>query len=191
MEVAEQERLAVPRGHFLPRAGWRILVFLSSPSSSATIYHHVLARCAGLCYGRIRGKKADDDIAYVDTNLVGTGKIAQAAILGQAGGVWAASAGFDVRVIFFYRYYYFCFTLLPLRLLTFIVLQISTDEQSVLIKALDNKDATQASGVRAAGNKYFTLQLTDRSVYGKKGVRAFPLSSFILTDAYYRQMESL
>ena len=87
-----------------------------------------------------------------------------------------------MRLISFYRHYSYCPILLPLRLLTPFVLQISTDEQSVLIKALDNKDATQASGVRAAGNKYFTLQLTDRSVYGKKGVRGFhSLPSFSLT----------
>jgi hypothetical protein len=35
--------------------------------------------------------------AYVDTNLVGSGKIAKAAILGLAGGVWASSAGYTVR----------------------------------------------------------------------------------------------
>ena len=34
---------------------------------------------------------------YVDTNLVGTHKIAQAAIFGLAGGVWAASRGFTVH----------------------------------------------------------------------------------------------
>lgn len=34
--------------------------------------------------------------AYVDNNLIGTGSIAQAAILGQAGGVWATSSGFTV-----------------------------------------------------------------------------------------------
>lgn len=34
--------------------------------------------------------------AYVDTNLVGTGKVSQAAILGQQGGVWAISSGLQV-----------------------------------------------------------------------------------------------
>jgi hypothetical protein len=34
--------------------------------------------------------------AYVDNNLLGTGKIAKAAILGAGGGVWAASAGYTV-----------------------------------------------------------------------------------------------
>ncbi len=33
---------------------------------------------------------------YVDNNLVGTGKITQAAIIGLKGGVWATSADFNV-----------------------------------------------------------------------------------------------
>ncbi|KAK4698192.1 hypothetical protein P7C70_g8093, partial [Phenoliferia sp. Uapishka_3] len=33
----------------------------------------------------------------VDTNLLGTGRIDKAAILGQAGGVWATSPGFDTK----------------------------------------------------------------------------------------------
>lgn len=37
--------------------------------------------------------------AYVDSNLVGSGKVAEAAILGLAGGVWASSAGFTVRLV--------------------------------------------------------------------------------------------
>jgi hypothetical protein len=37
-------------------------------------------------------------VAYVDTNLVGTGKIAKAAILGLAGGVWATTPGFTVCI---------------------------------------------------------------------------------------------
>jgi profilin len=36
--------------------------------------------------------------AYVDTNLVGTGKIAKAAIIGQDGSSWACSQGFNVRL---------------------------------------------------------------------------------------------
>lgn len=34
--------------------------------------------------------------SYVDTNLVGTGNVTSAAIVGLKGGVWAASAGFTV-----------------------------------------------------------------------------------------------
>ena len=34
--------------------------------------------------------------SYVDTNLVGTGTVSQAAIVGLKGGVWASSSGFNV-----------------------------------------------------------------------------------------------
>ena len=37
--------------------------------------------------------------AYVDTNLVGSGKIHKAAIIGLQGGVWASSAGYTVRAL--------------------------------------------------------------------------------------------
>lgn len=33
---------------------------------------------------------------YVDNNMVGTGKLRAAAIIGQQGGVWATSSQFDV-----------------------------------------------------------------------------------------------
>lgn len=35
--------------------------------------------------------------AYVDTNLLGTGKVQKAAIFGLDGSQWATSAGFTVR----------------------------------------------------------------------------------------------
>ena len=35
---------------------------------------------------------------YVDTNLVGSGNVSKAAIVGLAGGVWASSPGYTVRV---------------------------------------------------------------------------------------------
>jgi profilin len=34
--------------------------------------------------------------SYVDTNLVGTGSVTKAAIVGHDGGSWAASAGFSI-----------------------------------------------------------------------------------------------
>ena len=39
--------------------------------------------------------------AYVDTNLVGTGKITKAAIHGHDGSLWATSKGFSVNTTFF------------------------------------------------------------------------------------------
>ncbi|KAL9940318.1 hypothetical protein V8E36_001023 [Tilletia maclaganii] len=78
---------------------------------------------------------------YVDTNLVGTKHIAKAAIIGLKGGVWATSPGFDV----------------------------SPEEQQALIHGFSDPSAVQASGLRLAGKKYFTLQVNDRSYYGKQG----------------------
>jgi len=78
--------------------------------------------------------------AYVDDNLVGSKKISRAAILGLQGGVWAISPGWS----------------------------LSPEEQTAAIKACDNREQTQASGIRLAGVKYFTLQATDKQVYGKK-----------------------
>ncbi|KAM0746979.1 profilin [Meredithblackwellia eburnea MCA 4105] len=79
--------------------------------------------------------------AYVDTNLLGTGKINKAAILGQQGGVWATSAGYD----------------------------LTADEQSKLVSAFNDPGSVQASGLHAAGQKFFALKADERSVYGKKG----------------------
>ncbi len=43
------------------------------------------------------------------------------------------------------------------------------------MNAFKDPTTTQASGIRLAGQKFFTLQANDRSVYGKKGVRhSFP-----------------
>ncbi|KAJ3534650.1 hypothetical protein NMY22_g6830 [Coprinellus aureogranulatus] len=79
--------------------------------------------------------------AYVDTNLVGSGKVTRAVILGQQGGVWASTPGFD----------------------------LSPEEQKAIINAFkSDPSAVQASGLRLAGNKFFTLQANDRSIYLKK-----------------------
>ncbi|KAG9219951.1 hypothetical protein CCMSSC00406_0006864 [Pleurotus cornucopiae] len=79
--------------------------------------------------------------AYVDTNLVGTGKVSQAAILGQQGGVWAISSG----------------------------LQISPEEQAAIVAAHKEVDHVLAHGIRIAGVKYFVISAVDRTVIGKKG----------------------
>ncbi|KAG8994491.1 profilin, required for normal timing of actin polymerization in response to thermal stress [Tulasnella sp. JGI-2019a] len=78
---------------------------------------------------------------YVDTNLVGSGKVTRAAILGQQGGVWATSSGFS----------------------------ITPTEQTAILNIFKNPENAQASGVRIAGTKYFALQVTDKFLYGKQG----------------------
>ncbi|KAF9077498.1 profilin [Rhodocollybia butyracea] len=97
--------------------------------------------------------------AYVDTNLVGSGKVSKAAILGAAGGVWASSAGFT----------------------------LSAEEQQAITKAHSNPAATQASGLKIAGMKYFTLQANERSIYLKKaadGVVVVKTKQAILVCVY-------
>ncbi|EJD07866.1 profilin [Fomitiporia mediterranea MF3/22] len=79
--------------------------------------------------------------AYVDDNLVGTGKISRAAILGLQGGVWASSAGYN----------------------------LTAEEQKAVVDSFARPDEAQAHGVKLAGQKFFTLQASDQHVYGKKG----------------------
>lgn len=78
---------------------------------------------------------------YVDNNLVGTGKVSQAAIIGLKGGVWATAAGFNV----------------------------APNEQQAIIGGFNDPSALQASGIYASGKKYLTLQANPRSIYGKAG----------------------
>ncbi|MGD3112296.1 profilin [Streptomyces sp. YGL11-2] len=78
--------------------------------------------------------------AYVDTNMVGSGKISQGAILGQEGAIWAASPG----------------------------LSISAGEQASIRKAFEDTEGTLALGLKIGGQKYFTLQANGRSIYLKK-----------------------
>ncbi|CAG8564941.1 11114_t:CDS:2, partial [Ambispora leptoticha] len=79
--------------------------------------------------------------SYVDTNLVGTGSIAEAAIHGHNGAVWATSKGFTVN----------------------------SAEFDTIIKAFNDPTNIQANGLHVNGVKYFTLRADDRSIYGKEG----------------------
>ncbi|KAF7313910.1 Profilin [Mycena chlorophos] len=79
--------------------------------------------------------------AYVDTNLLGTGKIHKAAILGLQGGVWASSAGYN----------------------------LSTDEQKAIIAAFTDPVSAQSNGLRLQGVKFFTTKADERVIHGKKG----------------------
>ncbi|KAI0029513.1 profilin [Vararia minispora EC-137] len=77
---------------------------------------------------------------YVDSNLIGTGRVHRAAILGLAGGVWATSAGFT----------------------------LSADEQKVILGGFLKPEMIQASGFRLEGQKYFTILAGERTIQGKK-----------------------
>ncbi|KAF7377457.1 Profilin [Mycena sanguinolenta] len=97
--------------------------------------------------------------AYVDTNLVGSGKVTKAAILGKQGGVWAASAGYT----------------------------LSPEEQKAIVDAFGNLANVQAHGVRLAGVKFFTQKADDRTIHGKKaadGCIIVPTVQAILVAEY-------
>jgi len=79
--------------------------------------------------------------AYVDQNLVGTGRIQQAAIIGLDGNTWATSAGFAV----------------------------APAEGKKVSGAFVNPSDIIASGVVLNNVKYLALRYDNRSIYGKKG----------------------
>lgn len=54
--------------------------------------------------------------------------------------------------------------------LTIHLSQLSPQEQKDIVASFSDKTKTQANGLRVAGQKFFTLQVSDRSVYLKKGV---------------------
>jgi len=78
---------------------------------------------------------------YVDSNLVGTGNVKKALIMGHDGSAWAATAGFS----------------------------ISATEAKKIINAFKDSSEVLASGIHIQGDKYMAIKSDDRSVYGKKG----------------------
>ncbi|KAG9072417.1 profilin, required for normal timing of actin polymerization in response to thermal stress [Linnemannia hyalina] len=79
--------------------------------------------------------------AYVDNNLVGTGKVAKAAIFGLDGSLWATSADFSV----------------------------SADEAKKLIAAFNDVSDIAAHGLHLTGIKYVFLRNPDQSIYARSG----------------------
>ncbi|KXN73393.1 profilin-2 [Conidiobolus coronatus NRRL 28638] len=79
--------------------------------------------------------------AYVDTSLIGTGKVSKAAIIGHDGNTWATSAGFTV----------------------------SPAEGAAIANGYTDANSIRGSGIHLNGEKYFTLRADDRSIYGKQG----------------------
>merc|ERR1711879_822759 len=77
---------------------------------------------------------------YVDTNLVGTGAVTQAAIIGHDGNTWATSAGFAV----------------------------SPANGAALANAFKDATAIRSNGFELAGTRYVTIRADDRSVYNEK-----------------------
>ena len=96
---------------------------------------------------------------YVDKQLVGTGHVTKAAIVGHDGSQWAATAGFAV----------------------------SAAEGKKLASGFADPSTAFANGVSVAGTKYVCIKADDRSQYGKKasgGVVCVKTNQAILIGLY-------
>ncbi|ORY23269.1 profilin [Naematelia encephala] len=98
--------------------------------------------------------------AYVDDQLLATGKISRAAILGKQGGIWAVSKGYT----------------------------LAQKEQDVIVKTLFTKpDEVRANGITLAGFKFMTIKAEPDEAIGRKGERGVfivPTKQAILVGEY-------
>ncbi|CAG8468655.1 9925_t:CDS:2 [Paraglomus brasilianum] len=97
---------------------------------------------------------------YVDNNLLGTGKISDAAIYGHDGSAWATSPGFSVKPVEF---------------------------RALFDGFKDDNSPLFGSGIRVNAVKYFTLKADARSCYGKlgdDGIIAVKTNQAILIGTY-------
>ncbi|KAG0322743.1 profilin, required for normal timing of actin polymerization in response to thermal stress [Linnemannia gamsii] len=103
--------------------------------------------------------------AYVDDNLVGTGKVAKAAIFGLNGSLWATSPDFA----------------------------ISGEEANKLISAFKDVSDIAANGLYLEGNKFVFLRNPDQSIYarnGATGITAFKTSQAVLVGYYNENQQA-
>jgi profilin len=100
--------------------------------------------------------------SYVDDQLLGTGKIAKAAIYGHDGVLWATSPDFS----------------------------LSKEEVLTLVEAFDKPDKIVTNGIYCGGTKYFALSHDDTNIHGKMvkkgsdGIVAFKTSKAIIIGTY-------
>lgn len=106
--------------------------------------------------------------AYVDDNLVGTGKVVEAAIHGLDGTPWASSNG--LKVLKVHRTHYQA----PPPLLTISPpSQVTKDEVEKLVLGCEDPQTALSSGLHLSGEKYITIKADNRSLCAKKGERGF------------------
>jgi len=79
--------------------------------------------------------------SYVDEQLVGTGNISKAAIIGLDGNAWAQSAGFALKA----------------------------GEGAKLAALFKKPTDAFAQGITVDNTKYLAIKADERSIYGKKG----------------------
>ncbi|GMR32769.1 hypothetical protein PMAYCL1PPCAC_02964, partial [Pristionchus mayeri] len=84
-------------------------------------------------------------VDFVNNNLVGSGNVSKAAIIGFDGSVWGKSDNF----------------------------KIGGEEAAAVARGFANKDGLLGSGLKFEGEKYFVLQADDDRVIGKKGGSGF------------------
>ncbi|GJQ12398.1 hypothetical protein GpartN1_g4354.t1 [Galdieria partita] len=82
---------------------------------------------------------------YVDQQLLGSGRVKEAAICSLDGNIWARSAGF----------------------------QASTEELKKLIATFQQTQEAAQNGIFLGNKKYFFLRSTEDTVYGKWGEDGF------------------
>jgi len=102
--------------------------------------------------------------SYVDDQLVGTGHIGQAAILGHDGNPWATSAGWGLKA----------------------------GEGQAIAGLYKNPSNVFAAGVTVAGAKYLGIKGDERSIYGKKGATGVIMvktNQAILVAVYNEQQQ--
>ena len=78
---------------------------------------------------------------YIDSSLVGSGKISSGAILGLDGSIWASSPS----------------------------LSLTPAETRTLTSAFLDPTPIRSEGFRLSGTKYITIMSTEREIYGKAG----------------------
>ncbi|KAH7046360.1 profilin-A [Linnemannia elongata] len=103
--------------------------------------------------------------SYVDSTLVGSGKVAKASIFGLDGSVWAISPDFT----------------------------ISEPEAQKAIAAFTNSSDTFASGIFLEGSKYTVLRADDQSIYasnGAIGVTIVKTDKTIIVGFYNETMQA-
>ncbi|KOX00260.1 MULTISPECIES: profilin [unclassified Streptomyces] len=100
--------------------------------------------------------------AYVDDQLVGTGRLQYGAIISAAdGSAWALSNGFG----------------------------LTADEGAAIVALFKNPADVFTMGVTVAGVKYTGIKADDRSIYGKKGATGVALAKTAQTIVigYYNE----
>nr|P22271.2 RecName: Full=Profilin-A [Physarum polycephalum]AAA63523.1 profilin A [Physarum polycephalum] len=78
--------------------------------------------------------------AYVDDQLVGTGHVIGAAIIGHDGNVWASKN-----------------------------LSLKAGEGAKIVNGFKDSASVLSGGIFVDGQKYLTIKADDKSIYGKKG----------------------